>query len=268
MAAGDAWRSIDVQRVQDGRRSTVEDRAAAESPLEIRLNGRAFAMTMRTPGDDGDLVAGFLLSEQVITSSTDIVTITQADDESAIDVTLGERVSERLDDRLAQRRQVTTTSACGICGRQSADAVRTDAAPLTAEWTMPAALVAGLPDLLRDRQTVFDRTGGLHAAGLFTTDGTLVEMAEDVGRHNAVDKVVGRLLRRGALPLSTHVLCVSGRASFELVQKAVLGGIPMLVAVSAPSTMAIDLARDYGVTLAGFVRGTSFNLYAHAHRVV
>ncbi|MCC6165445.1 MAG: formate dehydrogenase accessory sulfurtransferase FdhD [Acidobacteria bacterium] len=264
----DAWRSIDVQRVSDGRRSTIEDRAAAESPLEIRLNGQAFAMTMRTPGADRDLVAGFLLSEQVITSAADITTISHAGDESAIDVTLGDRVSDTLARRLAERRQVTTTSACGICGRQSADAVKTDAPPITASWGVSAGVVSRLPDLLRDRQAVFDHTGGLHAAGIFTTDGTLVEIAEDVGRHNAVDKVIGRLLLRGALPLSAHILCVSGRASFELVQKAVLGGIPMLVAVSAPSTMAIDIAREYGLTLAGFVRGPSFNLYAHAHRVV
>ena len=147
------------------------------------------------------------------------------------------------------------------------EALETHAAPLTASWTVSAAIVSSLPEQLRTQQAVFDRTGGLHAAGLFALDGTLIEIAEDVGRHNAVDKVVGRMLLRDALPLSSQVLCVSGRASFELVQKAIFAGIPMLVAVSAPSTLAIDLADQHGLTLAGFVRGDAFNLYTHAQRV-
>lgn len=262
-----AWRPIEVHRVRDGRHVAAEDTVATEAPLEIRLQGQSFVITMRTPGADWDLAAGFLLSEQVVRRSDEIAAMVQADDESAIDVTLRGDAATRLDARLAERRQVTTSSACGLCGRQTADALVTDAAPLTASWTVPATVVSSLPDRLRSSQAVFDRTGGLHAAGLFTTDGTLVEIAEDVGRHNAVDKVIGRLLMRGALPLSSHVLCVSGRASFELVQKAVLAGIPMLVAVSAPSTLAIELAREHGLTLAGFVRGDAFNLYTHAHRV-
>ena len=261
------WRPIDVHRVQDGRLVAAEDTVATEAPLEIRLQGQSFVITMRTPGHDRDLAAGFLLSEQVVRRSDEIAAMAQADDESAIDVTLRGEAATRLDARLAERRQVTTSSACGICGRQTADALVTRAAPVTASWTVSSTVVSSLPDRLRSSQAVFDRTGGLHAAGLFTTDGTLLEIAEDVGRHNAVDKVVGRLLLRGALPLSSHVLCVSGRASFELVQKAVLAGIPMLVAVSAPSTLAIELAREHGLTLAGFVRGDDFNLYTHAHRV-
>ena len=253
--------------MRDGRRVAAEDPVATEAPLEIRLQGQSFVITMRTPGADRDLAAGFLLSEQIVRDAAEIAAMAQADDESAIDVTLRGDAHERLRARLDARRHVTASSACGICGRQTVDALKTDAAPLTAGWAIPASLVSSLPERLRSSQAVFDQTGGLHAAGLFTSDGSLVEIAEDVGRHNAVDKVIGRLLLRGGLPLTSHVLCVSGRASFELVQKAVLAGIPMLVAVSAPSTLAIELAREHGLTLAGFVRGNAFNLYTHAHRV-
>lgn len=262
-----AWRSIEVQRVRDGRCVAAEDRAATEAPLAIRLHGQHFVLTMRTPGADRDLAAGFLLSEQVVRSADEIAAMTQADDESAIDVALAGQALARLDARMAERRHVTASSACGICGRQTLEALVTHAAPITATWTMAAAVLSRLPERLRAAQAVFDQTGGLHAAGLFAPDGTLVEIAEDVGRHNAVDKVVGRMLLRGALPLSQHLLCVSGRASFELVQKAVLAGMPMLVAVSAPSTLAIDLAREHAVTLAGFVRGDAFNVYTHAYRI-
>lgn len=253
--------------MRDGQRALAEDRAATEAPLEIRLHGQPFVITMRTPGADRDLAAGFLLAEQVVRGAGEIAGMAQADDESAIDVTLGGEAIGRLEARLAERRQVTATSACGVCGRQTVEALETHAAPITAPWTVSAAIVSSLPEHLRTQQAVFDRTGGLHAAGLFALDGTLIEIAEDVGRHNAVDKVIGRMLLRGALPLSSQVLCVSGRASFELVQKAVFAGIPMLVAVSAPSTLAIDLADQHGLTLAGFVRGNAFNLYTHAQRV-
>jgi FdhD protein len=262
-----AWRAIEVQRVRDGQRSIAEDRAATEAPLEIRLHGQPFVMTMRTPGDDRDLAIGFLLAEQVIAGPADVGSISQADDESAIDISLRGEAATRLEWRLERRRHVAATSACGVCGRQTADALDLPVAPITAAWTMPAAVVARLPDRLRAQQAVFDHTGGLHAAGLFDAGGDLVEIAEDVGRHNAVDKIVGRMLRRGALPLSEHVLCVSGRASFELVQKALVSGIPVLVAVSAPSTMAIDLATRHGLTLAGFTRGDGFNLYTHPARI-
>jgi FdhD protein len=262
-----AWRSIEVQRVRDGNRSVIADRAATEAPLEIRLHGQPFVMTMRTPGADRDLAAGFLLAEQVIEGPADVASMVQADDESAIDVTVRGAALPRLESRLTARRHVAATSACGVCGRQTADALEMSLSPIAAVWALPAAVVAGLPDRLRERQAVFDRTGGLHAAGLFTDTGDLVEIAEDVGRHNAVDKIAGRMLMRGALPLSSHVLCVSGRASFELVQKAIAAGIPVLVAVSAPSTMAIDLATRYRVTLVGFARGDGFNLYTHPQRI-
>lgn len=266
------WREVDVVRVRDGWQTTATDHAATEAALEIRLHGQPFVMTMRTPGADADLAAGFLLSEGVITSADDLDTLVRpaigdGEPDGAIDVALRGSARDRLPALLAARRQVTATSACGICGRPTADALAFDAPALAGDWTMPWALVAALPERLRAHQEVFDRTGGLHAAGVFTTEGSLAAAAEDVGRHNAVDKALGRLLRAGALPLSRHVLCVSGRASFELVQKAIRAGIPMLVAVSAPSTLAIDLARQRGLTLAGFVRGGAFTLYAYPQRV-
>ena len=154
-----------------------------------------------------------------------------------------------------------------MCGRRTIESLTAAASPVASTWTMPAALLLRLPERLRATQSAFDETGGLHAAGLFTPAAQLVDHAEDVGRHNAVDKVIGRMLMRDALPLSQHLLCVSGRTSFEIVQKAVLAGIPIVVAVSAPSSLAIDLARESGVTLVGFVRGDSFNIYTHAGRI-
>ena len=162
---------------------------------------------------------------------------------------------------------MTTNSSCGLCGRQTIESLLSRVAPLKATWTIATAALAAIPDSLRARQAAFDETGGLHAAGLFTPDATLVDIAEDVGRHNAVDKIIGRRLMRDALPLSNHLLCVSGRTSYEIVQKAIFAGIPIVAAVSAPSSLAIDLARDSGVTLVGFARGESFNVYAHAERV-
>ncbi|HTV02196.1 MAG TPA: formate dehydrogenase accessory sulfurtransferase FdhD [Luteitalea sp.] len=261
------WHAVEIERIRPGARAVDLDRCAVEAPLDIRLHGQSFVMTMRTPGDDADLAAGFLLSEGVITSADDLVALVPSSDGTGVDVTLGSAAAAQLERHMAARRQVTATSACGVCGRQSADALAFDAAPITATWTIPSAVVDVLPARLRAAQTTFEQTGGLHAAGVFALDGTLLESAEDVGRHNAVDKVLGRLLRARRLPLSGSVLCVSGRASFELVQKAVRGGVPMLVAVSAPSSLAIDLARQRGVTLAGFVRGDGFNVYAHAQRV-
>lgn len=272
MSASTACAGVEVVRVHDGTRTAHADRVATEAPLEIRLHGERFVMTMRTPGHDPELAAGFLLSEGVIGGADDLEPITRpagddGPDDERIDVTLRGAALARLPEVLAGRRAVTATSACGVCGRPSADVLAFDAPRVSASWTLPGAVVASLPARLREHQAVFDQTGGLHAAGVFTRDGTLVEAAEDVGRHNAVDKVLGRLLLGRAFPLSSHVLCVSGRASFELVQKAVRAGIPMLVAVSAPSSLAIDLARDRNVTLAGFVRGAGFNVYTHACRI-
>jgi FdhD protein len=269
----EALRSVGVVRVRGGIRTEESDCAATEEPLEVRLHNRPFAVIMRTPGADRELAAGFLLAEGVIAGADDLGTIAHCPDaaaehpENVVNVTLANGSAAALDLLLAGRRQVTTHSSCGMCGRRTIESLAADVAPLAAAWHVPASLIASLPEQLRARQAVFDETGGLHAAGLFARDGSLIDIAEDVGRHNAVDKIVGRMLMREALPLSDHLLCVSGRTSFEIVQKAIIAGIPIVAAVSAPSTLAVDLARECGVTLVGFIRGDHFNIYAHPRRV-
>lgn len=265
--------------VQQRRR---EDVLAAEEPLEIRIGGRSFSVTMRTPGDDFDLVAGFLVSEGVISHADHLPGMIVCSAEpgventyNVIDVTLGGGATPP---DTSLERHVYTTSSCGICGTASIEAVRKASAfelpPLPGapddDGTGPSirlTTLLALPDRLREEQAVFERTGGVHAAGLFTLDGELLCLREDVGRHNAVDKVVGWALREGRLPLSRTVLQVSGRASFELVQKCVMAGIPIMSAVSAPSSLAVEMARDARLTLAGFSRGESVNIYAGAGRV-
>jgi FdhD protein len=265
-----------VLRIRDGAASSRPDTLVAEEPLEIRLNGRPLAITMRTPGDDFALAAGFLVSEGVLAHAHDLQSIVYCAGATAD----GSNTYNVVDVRTAPgvtvpditlERNVYTTSSCGLCGKASLDAVRT-----TARWpvadTPPLRLgpelLAALPERLRAAQRVFDRTGGLHAAALFDEGGELLDVREDVGRHNAVDKLVGRALREGALPLSRSVLLVSGRASFELAQKAVMAGIPVLAAVSAPSSLAVDLAAETGLTLVGFLRGSSMNVYAGEDRIV
>ncbi|MFD4668975.1 formate dehydrogenase accessory sulfurtransferase FdhD [Lentzea sp. NPDC058450] len=250
------------------------DTLAVEEPLEIRVRGKSLAVTMRTPGDDFDLAAGFLVSEGVVRAPSDIAAIRYCAGATAdgsntynvLDVGLGEGVAPP-DPSI--ERNFYTTSSCGLCGKASLDAVRT-----TASWQVandPIRLdpktITEFPTKLRAAQRVFDRTGGLHAAGLFDEHGNLLCLREDVGRHNAVDKVVGWATRNGRLPLTGTVLMVSGRASFELVQKAVMAGIPVLTAVSAPSSLAADLAEEMGLTLVGFLRGTSMNVYTGGHRL-
>ncbi|HXI29575.1 MAG TPA: formate dehydrogenase accessory sulfurtransferase FdhD [Vicinamibacterales bacterium] len=291
--SSDPQRQVEVVRVRGGARTVDRDRAATEEPLEIRLHDRPFAVIMRTPGADRELAAGFLLAERVLNGADDLGTIAHCTDrgpgapadaghergdarghsvgssaENVVNVTLANTPAAALDRILADRRQVTTTSSCGLCGRRTIDSLAADAAPIAARWTVGADVIAALPAGLRARQAVFDDTGGLHAAGLFARDGRLLDVAEDVGRHNAVDKIVGRMLMRDALPLSDYLLCVSGRTSFEIVQKAVFAGLPVVAAVSAPSTLAIELAETLGVTLIGFVRGDAFTIYAHPERVV
>jgi FdhD protein len=269
----EALRPVTVVRVRGGARAEEPDRAATEEPLEIRLHDRPFAVVMRTPGADPELAAGFLLSERVIAGAEDLGAIAHCTDaaadhpENIVNVTLVNGSAAAIDRLLAERRQVTTSSACGMCGRQTIESLALAAAPLRQTWCVGSAVIAGLPDQLRARQAVFDETGGLHAAGLFARNGTLLDVAEDVGRHNAVDKIVGRMLIREALPLSDHLLCVSGRTSFEIVQKAIVAGIALVAAVSAPSSLAIELAEEFGVTLVGFIRGDSFNIYAHPERI-
>ena len=264
---------------QDGRPGGTADRAdvlAAEEPLGIRVDGTALAMTMRTPGDDIELAAGFLVSEAVVHSPADIARMKVCDGTTCghadhdglgniVDVTLapGVTVAE------GARRSFLTTSACGVCGKASIEdiCVLPQAAVAADPVRVRPEVLAGLPDRLREAQRVFANTGGLHAAGLFTPDGELIVVREDVGRHNAVDKVMGWALLAGRLPLAGCILLVSGRASFELVQKAVLGGIPVLAAVSAPSSLAAELAEEAGLTLVGFLRGTSMNVYTCGHRI-
>ncbi|WP_425553774.1 formate dehydrogenase accessory sulfurtransferase FdhD [Dactylosporangium salmoneum] len=249
------------------------DTLAAEEPLEIRVGGGPLAVTMRTPGDDLDLAVGFLLTEGIIRGADDVRTakLCSGDEEpnsyNVADVRLDPAVP--APEVSVAARNFYTTSSCGVCGKASIDAVRTRSAfdVATDPVTVAPAVLAGLPDALRRRQRAFDVTGGLHAAGLFTADGELVCLREDVGRHNAVDKVVGWAVRERRLPLAGHVLMVSGRASFELCQKAWMAGLPILAAVSAPSTLAVDLATEAGLTLVGFLRGPTFNVYAGPHRV-
>jgi FdhD protein len=271
--ADTSFRSVDVTRVRGAERVRAADCAAAEEPLEVRLLGRSFAVIMRTPGADRELAAGFLFAERVLTSSDDLGTIEYCTDpaathpENIVNVTLVDGTPPKIERMLADRRQVMTNSSCGLCGRLTIESLRTEGAPLDRSWSVSRSVLSSFPDSLRAAQRTFDATGGLHAAGLFTAEGHLDDLAEDVGRHNAVDKVIGRALMREALPLSDRVLFVSGRTSFEIVQKAFLAGIPVLVSVSAPSTLAIDLALETGMTLVGFVRGDSFNVYAHPERV-
>jgi FdhD protein len=248
------------------------DTLAAEEPLEIRLDGEPFTVTMRTPGDDVDLVHGFLASEGVIRQREDVRTARYCAGAVDGDLNTYNVIDVSLAPEAAQRpvRNVMTTSACGVCGRTTVEEVRTrspyDVRSDGSRWD-PAFLCA-LPAALRRSQKVFDSTGGLHAAALFQsgTEGPLA-VREDVGRHNAVDKVLGWALREEMLPLTGTVLVVSGRASFELVQKAVVAGVPCLVAVSAPSSLAVDLAEEAGLTLVGFARGESMNVYAGADRL-
>jgi FdhD protein len=263
-----------ISRVTDGVVSWLSDTMITEEPLEIRLGGKPLVVTMRTPGADFDLTAGFLVSEGVVTSREQIRAIRYcagtdvdgANTYNVVDVDLAPDV--RLPD-FALERSFYTTSSCGLCGKASLDAVRTTAAfeVHDDDTRFDTGLIASFPERLRDAQRLFERTGGLHAAGLFHPDGELLYVREDVGRHNAVDKLVGAAVRDGLLPLRGSLLLVSGRASFELVQKALMAGIPALAAVSAPSSLAVDLAEECGMTLVGFLRGTSMNVYTGAGRV-
>ena len=264
-----------VLRIRGPVRTTRPDTVAAEEPLEIRLAGTPLAVTMRTPGHDFDLVHGFLTTEGVISSEADVAALRYCDSVDAegrntynvVDVDLAPGV-EAPDTALD--RNFYTSSSCGVCGKASIDAIRTKTRfDVAGDATrIELATLLTLPDRLRAAQEVFDRTGGLHAAGLFTAAGELVALREDVGRHNAVDKVIGDAVRAGNLPLAGSVLMVSGRASFELTQKAAMAGIPVLAAVSAPSSLAVELARDVGITLIGFLRGDGCNVYTCPDRLV
>jgi FdhD protein len=266
-------RAVRVVRVSDEGIADEMDVAAVEEPLEIRLHDRPFVVIMRTPGADRELAAGFLLSEGVISGADDLGAVEHcrhpdhAEAHNVVNVFLMGAARDRFDATMEQRRNVLASSSCGICGRTSIDSLQTRIGPVTARSSFAATVLRSLPDRLRERQAVFERTGGLHGAALFTKDGGFVASAEDVGRHNAVDKVVGRLLFDERLPLAAHVLVVSGRTSFEIVQKAWFAGVEIICAVSAPSSLAVELADEAGITLIGFAREAGFNIYTHSARL-
>ena len=246
------------------------DFLAREEPLEIRVRGQSVAVTMRTPGHDAELAVGFLLGEGIIGSPEEVVGCAPcnqgsgAGTENIWNVFLSAAVSVNFD-RLT--RHVFASSSCGLCGKASIDAVRQQFPAASPKVTVNGSLLASLPDKLRAAQLSFDQTGGLHAAGLFTARGKLLVLREDVGRHNAVDKVLGHALLAGWLPLDRQVLLVSGRASFEILQKALAAGIGIICAVSAPTSLAVEFARESGQTLVGFLRGGSMNIYSHPERI-
>ena len=266
-------RALRVLRVTDNDVVERADIAAVEEPLEIRLHDRAFAVIMRTPGADRHLAAGFLLAEGLITTADDIGAVEHCrhpdhpEVHNVVNVFLLGDAAQALPKKLDERRNVLANSSCGICGRVTIESLQTRAVPLAITSSIGRDAVLSWPEQLRARQPLFDMTGALHAAAVFGPGGECVASAEDVGRHNAVDKVVGELLLDGRLPLTGHTLAVSGRSSYEIVQKAWLAGIEIISAVSAPSSLAIDLATEAGITLIGFARADGFNLYSHAGRV-
>src|SRR4051794_7846017 len=251
-----------VTRYDNGQSVTRPDTLAVEEPLEVRVDGTAVSVIMRTPGHDLDLALGFLVTEGIVAKPSDVAGAINCTD-NVVDVSLRTPLPD-----LSPTRNFFTSSSCGMCGKASIAAVRTTSAydVSTDPLVIGPEVLTALPGRLRAAQRVFDRTGGLHAAGLFDATGELLCLREDVGRHNAVDKVVGWAVQEARLPLTGNVLQVSGRASFELVQKAVMAGVPFLAAVSAPSSLAVELAEETGLTLVGFLRGETFNVYTGGQR--
>jgi FdhD protein len=253
----------DVVRYSDGGREDAEDAVVVEEPLEIRLGEKAVSVTLRTPGDDFDLAAGFLMSESILRDSNDIASIRHWGSPNVVRV--DPRDGVRVDLQRLQR-NFYSTSSCGVCGKTSIDALRVQTSAIVSDMRVTPEVIVTLPEKLRAQQKAFDATGGIHAAGIFTPDGTLLRLREDVGRHNAVDKVLGSFFREG-VALDHHILVVSSRTSFEIVQKAIVARVPVLAAVGAPSSLAVALARELGLTLMGFVRDGRFNVYARSERV-
>jgi FdhD protein len=291
-AAGESIRRHPAHKFRDGRFDIEDDRLAVEEPLEIRLGGRRFTLTMRTPGNDEELVAGFLLTEGFIESRADLGEIRRLrgskgePDPNAVDVILNVPAAS-LRERL--KRNFTISSSCGVCGKTSIEAIQRRIAPIVSRLAVAPGAILELSPMMRRAQEVFAATGGLHAAALFVAAGVparsnggrrngrtaapvtsmeLKALREDVGRHNAVDKVVGYALMNGMLPLGGTMMAVTGRLSFEIVQKAAAAGVPILAAVSAPSSLAVELAEEVGMTLVGFLRNGTFNLYCHPDRIV
>ena len=258
--------AVPVRRVPGSATESQQDLVAVEEPLEILIGEKPISITMRTPGSDLELAAGFLFGEGILRGASDIAKI-EARGDNAVRIELQPTADPGDIERL--ERHFYMSSSCGVCGKASIEAVYAGGCAILHRdgFTVDAKIVHGLPGVLRTSQTVFDRTGGLHAAALFDADGKLCSLREDIGRHNAVDKVIGSEVLAKRVPLSDKMLLVSGRASFELVQKAVMAAIPLLAAVGAPSSLAVDLARRFQMTLLGFVRDDRFNVYAGEWRV-
>jgi FdhD protein len=266
-----------IVAVADGERHTRTDYLATEEPLEIRLDAggatATVAVTMRTPGADFELAAGFLYGEGVVTSRDDVgrlsyCTDPEIDAEQQYNIVNVGLTTGAMPDLHTLERHFMTSSACGVCGKASLDSLELRGCPVVPPGlVVDPAVLPRLPGALREGQGLFESTGGLHAAGLFTAEGELVALREDVGRHNAVDKLIGWALLDGRLPLGDHLLMVSGRSSYEILQKALVAGVPVVCAVSAPSSLAVDLARRFGMTLVGFLRGQRFNVYAGEERL-
>jgi FdhD protein len=255
--------TVPIHRVAPGSDLLEQDLVAVEEPLQMRVNDRDFAITMRTPGHDRELTAGFLFTEGVVHRAGDIAEIA-ADDRGTVSVQLAEGIDVDV-----ANRNFYVTSSCGVCGKASIDGLRSAGCPMLPRGIpqIESPLISELPGRLREAQLVFSHTGGLHAAGLFDMKGNLIAVREDVGRHNAVDKLIGAALLDGQIPLHNFILMLSGRISFELVQKAIMAGIPIVAAVGAPSSLAIETALHFGLTLVGFVRGQKYNVYSGEDRL-
>lgn len=253
-----------IRRKHDGELEYSRDELTIEEPLEIRIAGRPVATTMRTPGNDEELAAGFLLSEGMIRSHEDVVKATTGDNVVNVRLRAGIKRKIKLRKRLG-----TISSSCGLCGKQNIDAIRHDFSPIrSGSFRIGIETILSLPEQLRAKQSDFSRTGGIHAAGIFSETGDPLIVREDIGRHNATDKAIGRALLNRQLPLRRHLLLVSGRASFEIMQKALAAGIPIVASVSAPSSLAMEFAREMNQTLIGFLRPPSFNIYSHVERII
>jgi len=273
-------KKIKIEKINKSTSVIAEDFVAIEEPLEIQIcsekreysAAKSLSITMRTPGHDHDLAAGFLFTESIIKKESDIQSIESVGEvdqingeQNTVRVTLDKSVDLEMD---KLTRHFYTTSSCGVCGKSSIEALENEGCKVNiSKFSITKSELLGLPQKLRDTQISFDKTGGLHAAGIFSSDGEIMLAREDVGRHNAVDKVIGSLYRENKLPANNLGLIVSGRTSFELMQKTIVAGIPLIVAISAPSSLAINLAKEYDVTLVGFLRGESFNIYSGKQRI-
>jgi FdhD protein len=258
---------VSVIKIDEKQPQGIDDDVVIEEPLEVRVNGDSLSVTMRTPGNDFDLAVGLLWTEGVIRSREEIGTIAYCPDEeqpelkNIVNVTLVD--AER---RIESSRRMWSNSSCGLCGKATLDAIRQTCRPIASRIVVSSELLFSLPGRLREAQANFERTGGIHAVGLFDLQGSLLVLREDIGRHNAVDKVLGAALL-GGLSLADTVLMVSGRLGFEIAQKALVAGVPVVASISAASSLAIELATDFGMTTIGFLRGRSMNVYSHAHRI-